>query len=125
MLFLSPLCSAAFLHQLIVVTALILEEQLLGNEVSGECDGRDAEAGEGALEAVEAGEGACVSPLLTASCKSIAPSHEFRSYVVLSCPWVALGTVCGGRGELLGVETGDGGAWCHGDGAVGVSDCRK
>jgi hypothetical protein len=49
-----------------MVSALILEEQLLGNEVSGECDGRDAEAGEGALEAVEAGEGAGVSPLLTA-----------------------------------------------------------
>jgi hypothetical protein len=49
------------LHQLIVVSTLILEKKLLGNEVSGECDGRDAEAGEGALEAVEAGEGACVS----------------------------------------------------------------
>jgi hypothetical protein len=55
------------LHQLIVVSTLILEKKLLGNEVSGECDGRDAEAGERAFEAVEAGEGACVSPLLTTS----------------------------------------------------------
>jgi hypothetical protein len=55
------------LHQLIMVSALILEEQLLGYKVAGECDGRDAEAGEGALEAVEACEGAGVSPLLAAN----------------------------------------------------------
>ena len=43
---------------------LVLEKHLLSDEVSGEGDGCNAEAGEGALEAVEAGEGACVSPLL-------------------------------------------------------------
>jgi hypothetical protein len=52
--------------------ALIFEEQLLGNEVSGESNGRDAEAGEGALEAVEACEGAGVSPLLTITRKYVA-----------------------------------------------------
>jgi hypothetical protein len=31
---------------------------------------------------------------------------------ILSRPWVALGAVRGGCGELLGVEAGDGGA-CH------------
>lgn len=40
---------------------------------------------------------------------------------ILSCPWVALGAVCGGRSELLGVEAGDGGARCHCDGSMGVS----
>jgi hypothetical protein len=47
-----------------VVTVLLLEEQLLCNKVYGECACRNAETGEGALEAVEAGEGTCVSPLL-------------------------------------------------------------
>lgn len=50
---------------MVVIVVVVLEEQLFGNAVSGECDGRYAEAGEGALEAVEAGEGPCVSPLLT------------------------------------------------------------
>jgi hypothetical protein len=49
-----------------VVSVLVIEEQLLGNNVSGECDGGYSEAREGALEAVEAGEGSGVSPLLTA-----------------------------------------------------------
>jgi hypothetical protein len=43
------------------------------------------------------------------------------SLIVLPCPWVALGPVGGGCGELLGVKAGDGGAWCHCDGAVTVS----
>jgi len=47
-----------------VVAVLFREEELLDNEVSGECYCRDAEAGERALEAVEPGEGSCVSPLL-------------------------------------------------------------
>lgn len=51
---------------LIVVRMVVLEKELLSNQVSGECDCRDAEAGEGALEAVPPGEGACVSPLLAA-----------------------------------------------------------
>ena len=41
---------------------------------------------------------------------------------VLSCPWVALGTVRRGSSKLLGVEAGDGGAWCHGEGAGIVSN---
>ena len=49
-----------------MVSVLVIEEQLLGNNVSGECDGGYSEAREGALEAVEAGEGSGVSPLLTA-----------------------------------------------------------
>jgi hypothetical protein len=47
-----------------VVTVLLLEEKLLSNEVYGECTCRNAETGEGALEAVEPGEGTCVPPLL-------------------------------------------------------------
>jgi hypothetical protein len=125
MLFLPCVSPSPSLHQLIVVTALILEEQLLGNEVAGKRDGRDAEAGEGALEAVEAGEGAGVSPLLAILRKYIAQKLYRVKEGVLSCPRVALCTVCRGGGELLRVEAGDGGAWCHGDRAVGVSDCRK
>jgi len=54
------------LCRLRVVTALVFEKTcLFGREVDSECDGCDAEAGEGALEAVEAGEGARVPPLLT------------------------------------------------------------
>jgi hypothetical protein len=41
---------------------------------------------------------------------------------VLSRPWVAFGTVRGSCGELLGVEAGDGGAWCHCDETVGSAD---
>jgi hypothetical protein len=41
------------------------EPKLLSSEVGAESDGGYSEAGEGALEAVEAGEGACVPPLLT------------------------------------------------------------
>jgi hypothetical protein len=48
-----------------VVTALVVEEQLLSNKISSECNGGYAEAGKGAFEAVEAGEGSGVSPLLT------------------------------------------------------------
>lgn len=47
-----------------VVTVLLREEELLDDEVSGKCDCRDAEAREGALEAVKPGEWSCVSPLL-------------------------------------------------------------
>jgi hypothetical protein len=54
------------LLHLLMVVSLVLEKQLLGNQVPGKCYSRDAETGEGALEAVEAGEGARVSPLLTA-----------------------------------------------------------
>jgi len=58
-------CFHPALNRLIMVSTLVIEEELLGNEVSGECDGRYAEAGERALEAVEAGERTGVSPLLT------------------------------------------------------------
>lgn len=43
---------------------------------------------------------------------------------VLSCPWVALGTVGGSCGELLGVEAGDGGA-CHCDGLQRSADVTE
>lgn len=49
----------------LIMVSLIFPEKLLGSKVSGECDSGNAEAGEGALEAVEAGEGACVSPVFT------------------------------------------------------------
>ena len=55
------------LNSLVVVSTFIIEEQLLSNEVSGECDGRYAEAGERALEAVAGAEGTRVSPGLTVS----------------------------------------------------------
>jgi hypothetical protein len=52
--------------RLAMMSALIFQQSsLLSGEVYAERDRRDAEAGEGALEAVEAGEGARVSPLLT------------------------------------------------------------
>jgi hypothetical protein len=41
------------------------EAKLLSSEVGAKGDGGYSEAGEGALEALEAGEGACVPPLLT------------------------------------------------------------
>ena len=47
-----------------VVTVLLGEEDLLGDAVSGKRNSRNAEAREGALEAVKPGEGTCVSPLL-------------------------------------------------------------
>lgn len=47
-----------------VVTVLFREKELLNDEVSGERYCRDTEARERALEAVEPGEGSCVSPLL-------------------------------------------------------------
>lgn len=56
----------SMMRALLVVTMLLLEEQLLGYQVDTECDRRDAEAGEGALEAVPAREGTGVSPLFTA-----------------------------------------------------------
>jgi hypothetical protein len=52
---------------LVMVSALVFEEsELLCGKVGAECDGRDAEAREGALEALEAGEGSGVPPLFTA-----------------------------------------------------------
>lgn len=79
----------------VIVMSLVLEEELLGNNISGKGNGRYAEAREGALETVEAGEGTGVSPLL------------------ISRPGVAFCAVGRGGGELLGIEAGDGGAWCH------------
>lgn len=84
---------ASFQHHLLVsllVVALILEEQLLGNEVSSECNGGYAEAGEGALEAVEAGEGSGVSPLLTGKVSMCRMGHVRgikRTIVPMGRPW--------------------------------------
>jgi hypothetical protein len=47
-----------------VVAVLLREEELLSDAVSGKRNCRNAEAREGALEAVKPGEGTCVSPLL-------------------------------------------------------------
>ena len=50
---------------LIVVSVLVIEEQLLGNNVSGECDGGYSEAREGALEAVPPCKGTGIPPDFT------------------------------------------------------------
>jgi hypothetical protein len=115
-----------FLHirstRLIMVSSFVFQEaELLSSKICTESDGRDAEAGKRALEAVEAAEGACVSPLLTAWSEYTIYSTTMMRESVLSCPWIALGAVRGGCSELLGVKAGDGGAWCHCDGAGGVS----
>ena len=47
-----------------MVAVLLGEEELLSDAVSGKRNRRNAEAREGALEAVKPGEGTCVSPLL-------------------------------------------------------------
>lgn len=52
----------------VTVVVVILEEEVLVGAVTGECDAGDTEAGEDTLEAVEAAEGAGVSPGLTARC---------------------------------------------------------
>lgn len=101
-----------------MTTLVSYEPKLLSSKVGAECDSRDAEAGEGASEALEPGEGTCVPPLLTVGRKYIVYTPRYSS--VLSCPWVVLGAIRGGCGELLGVEAGDGGA-SHGEGAVAVS----
>lgn len=46
------------------MAVLLLEKELLSYQITGEGDCRNAEAGEGALEAVPPGEGTCVAPLL-------------------------------------------------------------
>lgn len=48
-----------------VVVMSVVEEEVLVGAVGGEGDSRDAEAGEGGLEAVPAGEAAGVSPGLS------------------------------------------------------------
>jgi hypothetical protein len=58
--------SATALSVMTLVVVLVLEEEGFDHAVSSECDGCDAEAGEGALEAVPPREGARVPPLLTA-----------------------------------------------------------
>ncbi len=47
-----------------VVVVVLLHEEVLVHAVAGKGDGRDAEAGEGVLEAVPPGEAACVAPRL-------------------------------------------------------------
>jgi len=61
----TPLCRLIVMTTIAVMPTLAPQQScLLSCEVDTECDGRDAEAGERALEALEAGEGAGVSPLL-------------------------------------------------------------
>lgn len=62
----SPILHRHLSHGLVVVSVVIvLEEQFLNHAVSGECDGCNTEAREGALEAVPPREGAGVPPLFT------------------------------------------------------------
>jgi hypothetical protein len=49
----------------LTVVVLVLEEEVLVCAVTGESDTGDPEAGEDTLEAVEAAEGAGVSPCFT------------------------------------------------------------
>ena len=49
----------------LAVVMIILEEEVLVCAVAGERNGRDSETGEGALETVEAAEGAGIPPGLT------------------------------------------------------------
>lgn len=55
-----------------MVTVLLGEEELLSDAVSGKRNCRNAEAREGALEAVKPGEGTRVSPLFAMDGKSAA-----------------------------------------------------
>lgn len=50
---------------------IILEEEVLVCAVAGECNGRDPETGEDALETVEAAEGAGIPPGLTGRKESV------------------------------------------------------
>jgi len=63
---------------MVIVMSLVLEEELLSNNISSKGNGRYAEAREGALETVEAGEGTGVSPLLTSWGISIRRSIYMR-----------------------------------------------
>lgn len=47
---------------IVVFMMCVREEESLHYDISGECDRRDAEAGEGAFEAVPSCEGAGISP---------------------------------------------------------------
>ena len=62
----------------LVMTMLVLEEKLLSDKVDAECNCRDAEAGEGALEAVPSCEGAGVSPCLTARWSDVCGCESLR-----------------------------------------------
>lgn len=61
----TPLCRLIVMTTVAVMSTFAPQKScLLSCEIDTESDGRDAEAGERALEALEAGEGASVSPLL-------------------------------------------------------------
>jgi len=53
-----------FLAVLAAVVVVVLQEKVLVGAVAGKGDDGDAKAGERVLEAVEAGEAACVAPRL-------------------------------------------------------------
>ena len=107
----------------VVFVVLFREKESLYYEVAGECDCRDAEAGERALEAVPSCEGAGVPPSFTAGCQfSIPLNPGFQC--LLSRPRIAL---CARRGgsELLGIEAGDGGALGESDAARRLARSRN
>lgn len=92
----------------LAVVVVVLQEEVLVCAVAGERNGRDAQAGEQALEAVDSAEGAGVAPGLTE-----VVSREFHTIrwvgIVLSSPGVSLGVDRVGRGrglEFLDVEAG-------------------
>jgi hypothetical protein len=62
----SSVFPSMMLNRLVMVAARVSDDsELLSGKVGAECDGGYSEARERALEALEAGEGACVPPLLT------------------------------------------------------------
>ena len=97
---------------LVVMAVLGFEEQLLGHQVDSKGDCRDAEPGEGALEAVPSCEGARVSPCLTVGALEPELVDPKETRIILSCPWVSL-CAPGSCGSLLGVEAREGGALCQ------------
>ena len=73
-----------------MVAVLLGEEELLSDAVSCKRNRRNAEAREGALEAVEAGEGSGVSPLLTGKVSMCGMGHirgTKRTIVPMGRPW--------------------------------------
>lgn len=90
------------------MVVVILQEEVLVCAVGSESDGRDAQAGEEALEAVPPSEGASVAPGLTK--KEVRTKFNSRSDVqaiesVLASPGIPLSVDRGRRGR--GLELGD------------------
>ena len=100
--------SGASMLLIVVFVMRIREEESLHYDVSSECDRRNAEAGEGALEAVPSCERTGVSPGFAVGVQYMAGCVRC-SLCLLSRPGIAFRARRGGS-ELPGIEAGDGGA---------------